>query len=53
MIFGHFLLLKVTFEEGKEFADSLGFKFIETSAKKANNVEKAFFTMGGEIKNRI
>lgn len=46
-------LLKVTYEEGKEYADSLEIKFIETSAKKANNVDKAFYTMGGEIKNRI
>ena len=45
--------LKVTYEEGKEFADSLGIKFIESSAKKANNVEKAFFTIGNEIKNRV
>ena len=43
----------MTFEEGKELADSLGLKFIETSAKKANNVEKSFFTIGSEIKNRI
>jgi hypothetical protein len=31
----------------------LGIKFIESSAKKANNVEKAFFTIGNEIKNRV
>jgi len=35
----------VTFEEGKEFADSLGIKFIETSAKTSNNVDKAFTTL--------
>jgi len=43
----------VTFEEGKEFADSLGIKFTETSAKTSNNVDKAFFTLANEIKSRI
>lgn len=45
--------IKVTYEEGKEFADSLGIKFIETSAKMAKDVDKAFFTIGTEIKNRV
>ena len=35
----------------KEFADSLGIKFIETSAKTAENVEAAFLAMAAEIKN--
>ena len=35
----------VTFEQGKEFADSLGIKFVETSAKNSTNVEQAFMTM--------
>ena len=43
----------VTFEEGKEFADQLGIKFIETSAKGAYNVDKAFFTLANEIKSRV
>ena len=43
----------MTFEEGKEFADSLGIKFIETSAKVATNVDKAFFTLANEIKSRV
>jgi len=37
----------------KEFADSLGIPFLETSAKNATNVEQAFMTMAGEIKNRM
>merc|ERR1712087_676305 len=37
----------------KEFADSLGVPFLETSAKSATNVEQAFMTMAGEIKNRM
>ena len=37
----------------KEFADSLGIPFLETSAKNATNVEEAFITMAGEIKNRM
>ena len=50
---GFLWLRQVSYEEGKEFADSLGIKFIETSAKRSNNVEKAFFTIGTEIKNRV
>jgi len=42
----------VTFEEGKEFANSLGIKFIETSAKSSSNVDKAFFTLANEIKSK-
>lgn len=34
----------------KEFADSLGIKFLETSAKTAENVEAAFTAMAAEIK---
>ena len=36
----------------KEFADKLHIKFLETSAKDATNVEKAFLTMASEIKER-
>jgi Ras-related protein Rab-1A len=39
-------------QAAKEFADSLGIPFLETSAKNATNVEQAFLTMAGEIKNR-
>ena len=44
---------QVTYEEGKKKAEELGVKFIETSAKDSINVETAFFTMAGEIKERI
>jgi len=37
----------------KEFAETLGIPFLETSAKNATNVEQAFLTMAGEIKNRM
>uniref|UniRef100_A0A8C0JPL3 RAB1B, member RAS oncogene family n=1 Tax=Canis lupus dingo TaxID=286419 RepID=A0A8C0JPL3_CANLU len=37
----------------KEFADSLGIPFLETSAKDAANVEQAFMTMAAEIKKRM
>lgn len=37
-------------ETAKEFADSLGIKFLETSAKSAENVEAAFLAMAAEIK---
>eukprot|EP00771_Trimastix_marina_P004007 gnl/Trimastix_PCT/733.p2 GENE.gnl/Trimastix_PCT/733~~gnl/Trimastix_PCT/733.p2 ORF type:complete len:201 (+),score=46.65 gnl/Trimastix_PCT/733:93-695(+) len=43
----------VDFNAAKEFADSLGVPFLETSAKNATNVEKAFLTMAAEIKNRM
>ena len=55
---------EVTFEEGKELADSLNIKFIgilweiifiskETSAKNSINVEKAFMTLATEIKAKV
>ena len=34
-------------------ASSLGVQFLETSAKDALNVEKAFITMAEEIKGRV
>jgi len=43
----------VSTEQGKEFADSLGIEFLETSAKNATNVEQAFLTMASQIKARM
>jgi GTPase SAR1 family protein len=40
---------QVSYEQGKEFADTYGMKFIETSAKTNNNVQEAFYTMTKEI----
>ncbi|VDD95200.1 unnamed protein product [Enterobius vermicularis] len=37
----------------KEYAEQLGIPFLETSAKSSTNVEQAFLTMAGEIKNRM
>ena len=44
---------KVDTATAKEFADSLGIPFIETSAKCASNVEDAFITMASEIKKKM
>ncbi|KAF7242272.1 Ras-related protein Rab-1A [Varanus komodoensis] len=43
----------VDYATAKEYADSLGVPFLETSAKTATNVEQAFLTMAAEIKNRV
>lgn len=43
----------VTFEQGQEFAKSMGIEFVETSAKNSTNVEKAFMVMATQIKQRI
>jgi len=43
----------VNYQNAKEFADSLGIPFLETSAKNATNVEQAFITMASEIKARV
>jgi len=39
----------VTTQSAKDYADSLGIPFLETSAKNATNVEEAFLTMAGEL----
>jgi len=43
----------VSYEVAKAFADKLDIPFLETSAKAATNVEKAFLTMADEIKSKI
>ncbi|CEL92628.1 unnamed protein product [Vitrella brassicaformis CCMP3155] len=43
----------VSYDEGKELADQLGIRFLETSAKNSHNVEQAFHIMAGEIKSRV
>jgi Ras-related protein Rab-1A len=43
----------VTMETAKAFAEKVEMPFLETSAKAATNVEKAFLTMAAEIKNTI
>ena len=40
---------QVTSESAKEYADSLGIPFLETSAKSAANIEEAFLTMAAEL----
>ena len=39
----------ITYNQGKEFADTHGLKFLETSAKKNLNVNEAFETLGREL----
>ncbi|CAA6675524.1 unnamed protein product [Spirodela intermedia] len=41
----------VPYETAKAFADELGIPFMETSAKDATNVERAFMAMTAEIKS--
>jgi len=43
----------VEYTVAKEFADSLGIPFLETSAKNATNVEQSFLTMARQIKERM
>jgi Ras-related protein Rab-1A len=43
----------VSYDEGKELADRLGVKFLETSAKTSQNVREAFYTIASDIKFRL
>lgn len=43
----------VSYDEGKNLADSYGIKFIETSAKSSHNVETAFNVMARELKEKV
>ncbi|TCD67457.1 GTP-binding protein [Steccherinum ochraceum] len=43
----------VTEEQGRELANELGIKFMETSAKVNDGVEEAFFTLARDIKTRL
>lgn len=44
---------QVTVDQGRELADELGLRFLETSAKANEGVEEAFFTLGRDIKVRL
>lgn len=44
---------QVETEAAQKFADELGISFLETSAKNSHNVEQAFLTMAGQIKQRM
>lgn len=43
----------VDYAVAKEFADSRGIEFIETSAAESTNVEQAFILMSKQIKNQM
>ncbi len=43
----------VAYSEGKNYADSNGMEFFETSAKNNVNIEEAFFTVARKIKERV
>lgn len=44
---------QVSFEDGQAFADTYGFKFIETSSKRHYNVDEAFRLLAEEIYDNI
>jgi Ras-related protein Rab-1A len=44
---------QVSYETAKEYADSLGLDYIETSAKNADNIDNAFVRMASKIKARM
>ena len=44
---------QVTFEEGRNLAKSLGFEFLETSAKDGSCVQQAFMQIGAQMKGLL
>ncbi len=44
---------EVSYDEGKDFADSMGMPYLETSAKSGDNVEQVFVKLASEIKTRF
>ena len=44
---------QVIYDEGKDYADRLGIKFIEASTKESMNVDGAFNTMINEIMAKV
>lgn len=44
---------QVSVEEGQQLADELQVPFMEVSAKSNINIEKAFFSLAGDIKKRL
>ena len=42
---------QVDYETAKAYADKLGIPFLETSAKSATNVDKAFLTLASQIRS--
>jgi Ras-related protein Rab-1A len=43
----------VSFQQGKDFADSMGLEFLECSAKNAQNVEQSFMGLTAQIKAQM
>jgi GTPase SAR1 family protein len=43
----------VSTAQGQALADELGIPFLEVSAKANINIEKAFYSLAGEIKKRL
>lgn len=43
----------VSTEQGQALADELGIPFLEVSAKSNINIDKAFYSLAGDIKKRI
>jgi GTPase SAR1 family protein len=44
---------QVSTQQGQALADELGIPFLEVSAKSNINIEKAFYSLAGDIKKRL